>query len=156
MAHVSLHSPFGSLTVFEEDGVLVALEWGWSPAAGVSSVLDRAIRQLEAYFDGALTGFELPLAAAATPFQARMRAAMVAIPYGETVSYGDLARWLGSAPRAVGRACARNPLPVIVPCHRVLAGGGRIGGYSGGVGIETKRALLRLEGCRGDREIVAS
>ncbi len=142
--------------MFEDGGVLVAVEWGWSPAAGGASVLDLAVQQLEAYFDGAATGFDLPLAAAATPFQARMRAAMVAIPYGETVSYGDLARQLGSTPRAVGRACARNSLPVIVPCHRVLAGGGRIGGYSGGEGISTKRALLRLEGCHVDGEIVAS
>ncbi len=71
---------------------------------------------------------------------------MVAIPYGGTCAYADLARDLNSAPRAIGGACGANPIPVIIPCHRVLAAGGKLGGYSGGEGLDTKIALLRLEG----------
>lgn len=149
MAHLSLHTPLGPLTLFADGGALIAVEWGWVPAAGTSPVLAAAREQLEAYFDGARTAFSLPLAPAATPFQERVRAALLAIPYGTVRTYGALAKALGSAPRAVGQACARNPLPILVPCHRVLAAGGGLGGYSGGDGTEAKLALLRLEGWDG-------
>jgi len=155
MAHVSIHGPLGPLTLFEEDDALVALEWGWSPSTGSSPVLDEAVAQLNAYFDGRLHAFTLQLSPAATPFQGRVRAAMQAIPYGTAATYADLARAVGSAPRAIGQACARNPLPILVPCHRVLAAGGRLGGYSSGDGPDAKRALLRLEGYPGS-ETVAS
>lgn len=149
MAYVSMHTPLGPLTLFADDRTIVALEWGWSPANGASPLLDEARAQLEAYFDGALTRFTLPLAAAATPFQQRVREAMLRIPYGAVSTYAALAREVDSAPRAIGQACARNPLPIIVPCHRVLAAGGDLGGYSGGEGTAAKRALLRLEGYAG-------
>ena len=92
--------------------------------------------------------FDLPLAPAGTAFEGRVWAAMQAIPYGETRCYGDLAEATGSAPRAVGRACGKNPIPIVVPCHRVLAKTG-LGGYSGDGGLVTKQRLLALEGALG-------
>lgn len=145
---LSTHSPIGEITVFEENGALVALDWGWAaPPPRPSALLDRAKAALDAYFDRAVPlPADLPLAATATPFQARLRAAMLAIPFGRTQTYGDLADRLASAPRAVGTGCGANPLPLFVPCHRVLGAGGKLGGYSGGDGAATKRYLLRLEG----------
>lgn len=146
MPHLSLHSPLGPLTVFEEEGALIALEWGQAPEPARTPLLAAAKRQLDAYFDGGADGFDLPLAPAGTPFQKRVWAAMRAVPRGEVRTYGELARVVGSAARAVGLACAANPLPIIVPCHRIVGAGGRLGGYSGGDGVDTKIALLRLEG----------
>jgi methylated-DNA-[protein]-cysteine S-methyltransferase len=145
MPHLSFFSPVGDLTVIEEDGALVALEWGRAPEGARSKLLMEAQRQLDAYFARRLKAFDLPLRMIGTEFQKRVWARMVKIPYGETVSYGLVARELASGPRAVGTACGRNPVPIIVPCHRILATNG-IGGFSGGTGLDTKRALLRLEG----------
>lgn len=145
MPQRSLHSPIGDLTVSEEDGAIVALDWGWGRDQGESPLLDEAARQLEAYFDGELADFKLPTRPAGTAFQIQVWRAMQAIPTGATRTYGELARELNSAARAVGVACGANPLPVIIPCHRILAANG-LGGYSGDGGIETKCALLRLEG----------
>ncbi len=114
-----------------------------APIAG--SLLDEAARQLTAYFARLLDDFDLPLAPAATPRGQALRAAIVAVPIGETLSYGALARIAGSAPRAIGQACARNPFPIIIPCHRVVGSGGAIGHYSGGRGIITKTWLLDHE-----------
>jgi len=119
------------------------------PATAVSApgsrLLDEAFRQLDAWFAGRLRVFSLPLVEPRTVFERLVREAMLCTPYGETVSYGELAVHIGSpgAARAVGTACARNPLPVIVPCHRVIAADGRIGGYAGGT--ELKRWLLDFE-----------
>jgi methylated-DNA-[protein]-cysteine S-methyltransferase len=99
--------------------------------------------QLDAYFAGELIRFDLPLHARGTPFEQRVWDALVTIPYGETVSYGELAGELGSAARAVGRANARNPLAIVVPCHRVIGANGKLTGYAGG--LDVKRALLELE-----------
>nr|WP_047167269.1 methylated-DNA--[protein]-cysteine S-methyltransferase [Sphingomonas sp. Y57] len=112
------------------------------PAQGPAAA---AIRQLRAYFDDGATTFDLPLLPAATPRGAALREAIVAIPSGDTLSYGALARIAGSAPRAIGQACARNPFPIVVPCHRVVGSGGTIGHYSGGRGIITKTWLLDHE-----------
>jgi methylated-DNA-[protein]-cysteine S-methyltransferase len=147
MPRLTLESPLGRLTLFEEDGRLVALDWGGKRAAGEpTSMLRDAKRQLAAYFEGRRRAFDLPLAPWGSPFELRVWQLMTDIPYGETRSYGDLARELAAAPRAVGQACGRNPLPILIPCHRVLAAEGRLGGYSGGKGTETKRRLLMLEG----------
>lgn len=100
--------------------------------------------QLKAYFDGQLRRFAIPLANPRTVFQAQLRAAMLNIPYGETASYAGLAREISSSPRAVGTGCGRNPIPIIVPCHRVVATTG-LGGYSGGEGLRTKKDLLAHE-----------
>ena len=146
MSHLVIDTPLGPLTVFEDDGAVVALEWGRAPATGPSPLLFGAAAQLEAYFAGSLTVFDLPLDPAGTPFQKRVWTQLTEIPYGCTRSYGEVARALGSAPRSVGGACGRNPIAVIIPCHRVVGTGGGLVGYSGGEGIATKRALLRLEG----------
>jgi methylated-DNA-[protein]-cysteine S-methyltransferase len=107
--------------------------------------LREVIAQLEAYFAGERRGFDLPLAPEGTPFQREVWSALLAIPYGETVSYGELARRLGrpNASRAVGAANGRNPIPIIIPCHRVIGADGSLTGFGGGLAI--KRRLLELE-----------
>ena len=101
--------------------------------------------QLDAYFKGQHAKFDLALAPAATEFQGKKRAYMLASPLGETRSYGEAARSLITAARAVGQACGRNPIPIIVPCHRIIAARGQLGGFSGGDGPPTKHLLLSLE-----------
>lgn len=144
MPQLSLHSPFGDLTVSEENGAIVAVDWGWGRDQTETPLLLRARTELFAYFDGARREFDLPLAPAGSAFQMRVWAALRAIPYGQTRTYGDLAAALGSAARAIGQANGANPIPILIPCHRVVAGNG-LGGYSGGDGPATKRALLALE-----------
>ena len=141
-----MHSPIGDLTVSEEDGMIVSVDWGWGAQQSDTPVLVEAIRQLNDYFDGTLETFDLPLAPPGSAHQQAVWQAMCTIPYGHTQTYGELAKASGSVARAVGAACGANPLPVIIPCHRVLAAGGKMGGYSGDGGVETKVALLRLEG----------
>jgi len=108
-----------------------------------------AAEQLEAWFEGALKRFNVKLQPAASPRGQALRDGLVAVGYGETVSYGGLAHLLGSGPRAIGQLCARNPFPIIVPCHRVLASGGALGHYSAGDGAATKRWLLDHEARHG-------
>jgi methylated-DNA-[protein]-cysteine S-methyltransferase len=146
MAHLSIPSPLGPLTLFEEDGALVSLDWGQAPPGDMSPLLEETERQVTAYFEGDLKDFDLPVNPAGTAFQRRLWLALQAIPFGQTVTYGELARRLDSEPRAIGGACGRNPLPIIIPCHRVLAAQGKMGGYSGLNHLETKRFLLELEG----------
>jgi methylated-DNA-[protein]-cysteine S-methyltransferase len=145
MPSLSIPSPVGQLTIDEEDGAIVAIRWTDISAGNGSPLLNEAARQLEAYFAGRLSNFDLPLSPAGSPFEARVWSAMQTIPYGETRSYGELAEMIGSAPRPVGRACGHNPIPIVIPCHRVLARGG-LGGYSGQGGLATKQRLLALEG----------
>ena len=144
MPQLSLHSPLGDVTVSEEDGALVSLDWGWGRDQHETALLRAARAQLYAYLDRELTAFDLPLAPRGTAFQQRVWQALCAIPYGQTRSYVELAAGLRSAPRAVGQANAGNPIPIIIPCHRVVAANG-IGGY-GSAGVGLKRALLELEG----------
>jgi methylated-DNA-[protein]-cysteine S-methyltransferase len=139
-----LHSPIGDLTVSEEDGAIVAVDWGWGRDQTETRLLIRARDELQAYFDGALTQFDLPLAPTGTPYRRRVWDALCAIPYGETRTYNEIAAVAGGAARSVGQANGANPIPILIPCHRVLAGSG-LGGYSGGEGIATKRLLLALE-----------
>lgn len=116
-------------------------EWKRDDAA-----LKEPRKQLQAYFAGELRAFELPLAAEGTPFQQRVWRALCDIPYGETISYGELARRIGqpAAARAVGLANGQNPIAIVVPCHRVIGANGSLTGYGGG--LHVKRALLELEG----------
>lgn len=144
MPQRSFDTPVGRLTVTEEAGALIALEWGGS-AADDTPLLRRAQEQVQAYFDGTRQSFDLPLRVTASPFQSQVCDQMRAIPYGEIKRYGDLAKALGVPAQAVGQACGGNPLPILIPCHRVLSSTG-LGGFSGGTGIETKVALLKLEG----------
>ncbi|MFA6018629.1 MAG: methylated-DNA--[protein]-cysteine S-methyltransferase [Rhodospirillales bacterium] len=146
MTQLSFHSPIGDLTLTEEDGFIVSLDWGWSCAQGTSPLLEKAKKQVMDYLDGLQRDFDLPLAPMGTEFQKKVWKAMLAIPHGKTESYGEIATKLNSGARAVGTACGRNPIPIIIPCHRVLAANGGLGGYSGEGGIETKKLLLHLEG----------
>lgn len=141
-----MHSPVGDLSISEEDGAIVALDWGWGSEQTSTPLLEKTIGLLNDYFDGKDADFTLPLIPHGTDFQRKIWATMRQIPYGQTVTYGELAEKVGSSPRAVGRACGHNPLPIMIPCHRVLGSEGKLGGYSGEGGIETKTALLRLEG----------
>jgi len=145
MPQLSLRTPLGDLTLSEEDGAIVALDWGRVEHQELTPVLTTARDQLQDYFDGLRSRFDLPLAPHGTAFQQRVWDALRAIPPGETRSYNDVARLLASGPRAVGQANGRNPIPIIIPCHRVVAADGSIGGYSGHDGIATKRYLLDLE-----------
>jgi methylated-DNA-[protein]-cysteine S-methyltransferase len=149
MATVTVETPVGRLAVTERGGLITRVGWDEAPPGGgpdgePSPLLAEAARQLAAYFDGTLRDFDLPLAPATGP-HAAVFDAMRAIPYGRTRSYGEIAKDLGIRPDEVGQGCAANPMPVIVPCHRVLSATG-LGGYSGGKGVETKIALLKLEG----------
>ncbi len=147
MPQLSFQSPIGALTLTEEDGRLISLDWGWGCLQQTSPLLETARQQLEEYFDGRRQVFDLPLAPPGTTFQQRVWERLRTIPFGQVRRYGELAGALGPAPRALGTACGRNPLPILIPCHRVVAQSGGLGGYSGMDGIETKRFLLRLEGC---------
>lgn len=139
----SLQTPLGPITLRESGGVIVALDWTYAPAAP-SPLLAEAMAQLQAYFDRRLTRFDLPLDFG-TGFAEQVRRAMAAIPYGVTRRYGDLARELAAPAQAIGQACGANPLPILIPCHRVLAAKG-LGGFSAKGGVESKVFLLRLEG----------
>lgn len=124
------------------DGKARTPEPGWIPDPGA---FQEATRQLEAYFSGSLKRFSLPLAPRGTPFQQDIWAALREVPYGTTVSYGELARRAGRprSARAVGAAMAANPLPILIPCHRVIGSDGSLTGFGGG--LEAKRLLLALE-----------
>ncbi len=144
MPHLTITSPLGDLTIFEEDGTVVALEFGRASGqpAKPTALLKRAARQLDDYFDGKRAAFDLPLAPAGTPFQRRVWAKLAAIPQGRVETYGGIAERLKSGARAVGTACGANPIPVLIPCHRVVGQDGHLGGYSGDGGVATKRWLL--------------
>jgi len=145
LPQLALHSPVGDLTVSEEDGAIVALDWGWgSGAQAETPLLQRARAQLYAYFDGELSVFDLPLAPSGTPYRRRIWQALCDIPYGQTRSYAAIATAAGGSARSVGQANGCNPIPIIIPCHRVVATT-HLGGYSGGEGLATKRYLLSLE-----------
>jgi methylated-DNA-[protein]-cysteine S-methyltransferase len=143
-------SPVGPLALVSDGARLTGLHFpGWTQPDGSRSasdaMLDIARRQLDAYFSGRSTTFDLPLAPVGTPFQLSVWSALVAIPYGETCSYTQLAIAVGkpSATRAVGAANGRNPIAIIVPCHRVIGANGSLTGFGGG--LERKRFLLGLE-----------
>jgi methylated-DNA-[protein]-cysteine S-methyltransferase len=144
-------SPIGPLTLISDGAALLRLDFGRTqPRASAAArrgdaVLVAARRQLDAYFKGKLHTFDLPLSAAGTPFQQRVWAALSRIPYGETRSYRDIAESIGApnAYRAVGLANGRNPIAIVVPCHRVIGADGTLTGFGGG--LERKRQLLDLE-----------
>jgi methylated-DNA-[protein]-cysteine S-methyltransferase len=144
LPQLSLHTPVGDITLSEESGRIVALDWGWGRDQQETPILALARGQLHAYFDGALTRFDLPLDPHGTPYRLRVWQALRTIPSGQTRTYGEIARIAGGSPRSVGGANGANPIPILIPCHRVVAGDG-IGGYSGADGLPTKRYLLALE-----------
>ncbi len=154
--HAVMDSPVGRLHLQAEGGVLTLIEFQRGgpgeredpPGAARRKPLRQAIRQLEAYFRGELQEFDLDMKATGTEFQQRTWKALQTIPYGTTISYGELARRVGNpkAARAVGTANGSNPLPIVIPCHRVIGSNGKLTGYGGG--LEIKQQLLELEGAR--------
>jgi methylated-DNA-[protein]-cysteine S-methyltransferase len=166
----TMDSPVGELRLVALDGALTAVDFLGGPVGGpgesasvarasaraehdpvgervdADPLLREASTQLTAYFQRQLKEFDLPLAPAGTPFQHRVWNQLLQIPYGETVTYGEIARRLGMAghaARAVGLANGRNPVPIVVPCHRVVGAAGKLTGYGGG--IARKQVLLELE-----------
>lgn len=149
MARTVVDSPIGPLGLTASDTGLRAVLFNGRTIRpeGSSPVLSEAARQLEAYFKGDLLGFDLPLELEGTDFQRRCWLALASIPYGQTVSYGEQARRLGLGPeaaRAVGAANGQNPLPIVLPCHRVIGANGSLTGFGGG--LDVKRYLLEFEG----------
>jgi len=140
-----LETPIGPFWVEAEDGAIVSAGWGHAPGPAGQAVLAQAIAELDAYFNGHRSAFDVPLRIKPTGVQRAVMAAMLAIPFGETRTYGDIAKDVGAPPQAVGQACGANCIPVLVPCHRVLGASG-LGGFSAPGGIETKVALLKHEG----------
>jgi methylated-DNA-[protein]-cysteine S-methyltransferase len=138
-------TPFGQLALCEVDGAIAELRWAGENTGQRTPVLKDGLAQLSAYFAGELTEFDLPLAPDVGEFGRAVLDQISAIPFGYTKTYGELAQALGSAAQPVGTACGANPIPIIIPCHRVLAQNG-LGGFSGAGGVETKVSLLRLEG----------
>lgn len=152
-SHHTIDSPIGSLTLIAADGALHEIRFPNAPPVGADSGLDdptdpvlaATARQLGEYFDGTRLDFDLPLEPVGTPFQLEAWWGLTTIPYGATVSYGEQARRLGhdGKARAVGAANGRNPLPIVIPCHRVIGSDGSLTGFGGG--IETKAWLLHHE-----------
>lgn len=137
---------FGDVTAVEEDGKLVALEFGGNSQRTKSSpLLDELFAQLELYFTGKLRDFSIPLAPEGTDFQQSVWEQLLKIPYGKTVSYKEIAQRVGNpdASRAIGMANHRNPIAILIPCHRVIAANGNLSGYAGGIDMKIK--LLNLE-----------
>lgn len=146
MPQFTTESPVGLLTVTEENGVITGLRFGGDKETPPTTpLLRQAQRQLAAYFAGELTDFTLPLAPKGTAFQCAVWQALCAIPYGQTRSYADIAAAIGkpNACRAVGMANHRNPIAILIPCHRVVGKDGSLTGYAGGLAV--KQALLALE-----------
>ncbi len=143
----AIATPIGIVRVHGDADRLTAIDIAelGAPLSTDLPALREALDQLAAYFNRRLTAFDLPLAPSTTPRGEALRAGIVAVAHGRTASYGDVAAAIGSSPRAVGQACATNPFPIIVPCHRILGAGGRLGAYSGGSGPRTKAYLLHLE-----------
>jgi methylated-DNA-[protein]-cysteine S-methyltransferase len=134
--------------VAARDGAVVASGWGAVDDAAADPLLAEALAQLGQYFAGTRRGFDLPLAHGRGGLQGQVLAALRAIPFGATRTYGDLARDLGAPAQAIGQACGANPLPILIPCHRVLSATG-LGGFSAPGGVEAKVWLLRHEGAAG-------
>ena len=154
MNYAYYDSPIGPLLIagdaeavtqisFPRNGKPIKPLAGWTESA--KGPVGEAIRQLREYFSGRRRDFDLPLAFAGTAFQKSVWRQLQEIPYGETISYGELAKRVGNpkASRAVGSANGKNPIPIVVPCHRVIAAGGKLGGFGGG--LPTKQSLLDLE-----------
>lgn len=156
--YATMPSPLGELTIVADGNSIthialhgekeaVQVEKAWHKNARIAPIA-AALRQLREYFRARRTSFDLPLSVVGTAFERRVWAELLRIPYGETCTYGGIARKIGkpNAARAVGLACGKNPIAIVVPCHRVIGAGGALTGYAGG--IERKIFLLQFEGVR--------
>lgn len=147
-AAICVDTPLGPITLQEKAGVLTNLTWAATYGqTGETPLLRDAAEQLAAYFAGALHRFDLPFDWGGG-LQEKVRRAMAAIPLGQTLTYGEISAQVGAPAQAVGQACGANPLPIFIPCHRVLGAKG-LGGFSAKGGVETKVWLLRHEGAAG-------
>jgi methylated-DNA-[protein]-cysteine S-methyltransferase len=153
---IAYDSPIGRLLIHSDGDHLIGLDivpeatrplTNHLPHQSSDPIITDTVGQLAEYFSGARTAFDIPTAVVGTPFQQKIWAALTRIPFGHTQSYQELgqAAGVGKAPRAVGGAVGKNPIAIVIPCHRVLGKTGTITGYSGGEGIVTKEHLLRLE-----------
>lgn len=151
--YIHYHSPIGLLRIYEEHQCITAIQFAYmgasEPEGGEekeTDVLKKAVQQLVEYFDSSRKSFDLPLAPKGTDFQQNVWKALQTIPYGETVSYKHIAEAIGCSKgfRAVGLANNRNPIPIVIPCHRVIGTTGKLVGYAGG--LDVKKQLLAIEG----------
>lgn len=141
-------TPIGGVRIYADGDRITAIRIEPENSGNIApttDILRHAVEQLRQWFDGQRQHFDLPLAPATTPRGQALRDGMIGIGYGATMSYGALSRQLASSARAMGQACARNPFPIVVPCHRVLNADGSLGAYSGGDGPTTKQWLLDHE-----------
>ncbi|MFM9827695.1 MAG: methylated-DNA--[protein]-cysteine S-methyltransferase [Sphingomonas sp.] len=145
--HGEIATPIGIVTVTIAVGMVESVTIGQRAASGrgTSRLVQEALEQIDAWFHGQRADFALPLAPARSARGQALRTALMAIPYGQTMSYGQLAQITGSGARAIGQLCARNPFPLVVPCHRVTAAGGKLGAYSAADGPASKAWLIAHE-----------
>ena len=138
----------GPITLWSDGSAIVRLSWDQVAGPAPDPILDQAAKELAEYAAGERQIFDVPLSLPASDFANRFARALCAIPFGETLTYSDLARDLGVSAQAIGQACGANRIPILIPCHRVL-GASSLGGFSGGVGVDTKVWLLKHEGAAG-------
>lgn len=145
--HAAVATPIGLVLLEGNDDHLTAIHFApaGQPRGATAKAPREAAAQIAAWFESRLTHFDIPLAPARSPRGEALRQAIIAVKHGDTASYGQIARTIASSARAVGQACARNPFPLIVPCHRILQAGGVLGPYSAGKGPMTKQWLLTFE-----------
>lgn len=145
MPEHTVDTPLGPLTLVENDGAIVKIDWGRTRTEVHSTLLNTAASEITRYFTGDLKSFSIPVNPTGTKFQNRVWQQMHEIPYGHVLTYGAIAQSLSSSPRAIGGACGRNPIPIIIPCHRIIGAKGKLTGYTGLGGTKTKLFLLDLE-----------
>ena len=145
ISYISFLSHVGWLTLFEKSKKIISVEWRKEKNHSENPLLTEAHRQLTEYFNKERKNFTVPLEPTGTNFQKSVWYNISKIPYGKTNTYGEIAKKLNSAARAIGGACGKNPIPIFIPCHRVMGANDKLTGFSGGSGVKTKEALLHLE-----------
>ena len=145
MMCISLKTPIGRIFLTEDAGKITSLTWKHCPPNSRTTLLSTAAKQLHDYFKRKITFFDLPLSPEGTNFQKAVWNVLLDVPYGKQITYKQLSNIVGTSPRSVGHACKKNPIPIIIPCHRVTLSSGKPGKYSAGEGDVTKLFLLDLE-----------
>ena len=142
---LSFSTSVGWITLFEKSKKIISLEWGQVKLQTESHLLKAAKVEIIEYFNKERKTFSIPLNPTGTNYQKSVWAIIEKIPYGETRTYAEIANQINSAPRPIGGACGKNPIPIIIPCHRVIGTKNKLIGFSGGFGVQTKQSLLKLE-----------